>query len=161
MECIAQPRMLRNWLALPSRRAAPGVCRRVFVHSSRENQVRVARREAAQALRDWGLDDEDLEYAVRLIVSELAGNVVRHAADNSPTFRVSVGMDDTAVHVEVRDRHPRHPVLPAAPHADGEGGYGLRLVFDIAAGYRGSGKVVPTADGGKAVRVRLARSAAA
>ncbi|MBF9072833.1 ATP-binding protein [Streptacidiphilus fuscans] len=127
----------------------------MFTHVSDPREVSSARCEATDTLREWGLEDDDLLETVRLIVSELAANAVRHAACMSPTFDVVLSLHDRGVVVEVRDRHPRRPQPMPLPHSRGQGGYGLRLVADLAAARSGSSQVVPMADGGKSVRVHL------
>lgn len=66
---------------------------------------------------------------VRLVVSELAGNAVRHA--NSP-FTVSLGRADRAVSVSVQDGSPGTPALlvPELLDTAGRGVFIVDLVSD-------------------------------
>ena len=69
--------------------------------------------------RLWYLIDD-----VRLVVSELAGNAVRHT--NSP-FTVSLGQADRAVFLSVLDGSPGTPAL-LAPELSDTGGRGVFIV---------------------------------
>jgi hypothetical protein len=61
---------------------------------------------------------------VRLVVSELAANAVRHA--ESP-FKVSLGQTDRAVMLAVQDGSPRVPAL-LAPEVSDTAGRGVSMV---------------------------------
>jgi two-component sensor histidine kinase len=126
----------------------------VFVHETCTRAVPQVRREVVAALGDWGLDDPDFLDAMCMIVTELAANAVVHAAALSPTFDVTLSLDDDFLVIEVGDRNPHRPTPRDAPHSTGHG-YGLRFVADLAAACHGCAMVVPTSDGGKAVRVRV------
>ena|SRR5215207_3678293 len=69
---------------------------------------------------------------VRLLVTELITNALRHAA-LAPGDRVSVraSVDDDVVRIEVRDPGNDGEVAPRAPGPRG-GGYGLFLVDQLA-----------------------------
>ena len=109
-----------------------------------------ARRLISAACADWGLPH--LSWPAELIVSELAGNAVRHGAQ-------PIGLVAAAraryLHIVARDGDPRLPrrldvpsgVLPVA-------GYGLRLVDAVATAW---GCLRTT--GGKAVWATLRRDA--
>jgi anti-sigma regulatory factor (Ser/Thr protein kinase) len=77
---------------------------------------------------------------VVLVVSELVANALRHG-QGAPTLRLT----GTAwrLRIEVTDNSP---VLPAVRRSSSEGGWGLKLVERLAAGWgafhRASGKVV-------------------
>jgi anti-sigma regulatory factor (Ser/Thr protein kinase) len=92
---------------------------------------------------------------VRLLVSELVTNSVRHAQLTSgATIRVSVAMSDGVLRLEVED--PGDGVIRAVPpDREGGGGFGLYLV-DMLAQRWGS-----TNDGKTCVWVELAVSPAA
>ncbi|GHF30540.1 ATP-binding protein [Streptomyces mashuensis] len=118
--------------------------------------VPVARRHVTGALERWGLaaGAEEAEVA-RLVVSELATNAVLHTREESPEFTVEVRVDrDGRLWIGVTDSHPRPPRrLPAAVQQDN--GRGLVIVRFLAAERGGGLSVVPTAEGGKTVWVRL------
>ncbi|MDT0318553.1 ATP-binding protein [Streptomyces millisiae] len=127
--------------------------RHVFHVLSVPEHVPLARREAAKVLADWGIG-EDLLFAASLIVTELVGNVVRHAAVLSPTATVTLAADAEALSLAVADAHPFRPAPLLAAHA--EGGRGLAVVAALAAEAGGSHEVVADEDsGGKRIVVRL------
>jgi serine/threonine-protein kinase RsbW len=77
----------------------------------------------------------DLRASVRLLVSELVSNAVRHAGtDEDRTVRVRLDATPERVHVDVIDEGPG---FEPGPHAirDGdplEAGFGLALVDELA-----------------------------
>jgi anti-sigma regulatory factor (Ser/Thr protein kinase) len=70
---------------------------------------------------------------LRLLVTELVTNGVRHGSKRGPV-EVAVGVDDHVVRVEVSDggRGFSPPEAPM-PRTDGSGGWGLQLVDRLAA----------------------------
>ncbi|MEU6818148.1 SpoIIE family protein phosphatase [Streptomyces sp. NPDC046860] len=87
--------------------------------------------EAARAccerhLSEWGLD-EDTRFNGQLIVSEFAGNAVRHG---SPPARLRL-IFDQALTIEVSDAGGNAPLLRHAQEGD-EGGRGLFIVSQLA-----------------------------
>ncbi|MFH8411447.1 ATP-binding protein [Streptomyces sp. NPDC018019] len=84
-----------------------------------------ARNFAVDALAAWGLiarvDD------VRLCVSELATNAVRHGNALDRCFTLSVSAEEDAVRVAVRDAGPGCP-QPRRPAGSDDSGRGLHLV---------------------------------
>ncbi|MFJ6907780.1 SpoIIE family protein phosphatase [Streptomyces griseoluteus] len=87
--------------------------------------------EAARAccerhLREWGLG-EDVRFNGQLIVSEFAGNAVRHG---SPPARLRL-IFDQALTIEVSDTGGNAPLLRHAQEGD-EGGRGLYIVSQLA-----------------------------
>ncbi|MEV5507887.1 ATP-binding protein [Streptomyces orinoci] len=119
--------------------------------------VPAARREVAAQLGLWGLQPGAavVETAV-LAVSELVTNTVRHAAAVSAQADVHLGMDPRHLMVAVHDRDPRMPRRLHAPHLDGSGGWGLRLVEALAAEAGGRTSIPRDEDGGgKTVLVLL------
>ena len=118
--------------------------------------VGAARRHVAAVLAEWGLPKTDpAADSVQLIVSELASNVVRHAAAGSPTFTVEVRLErHEQLRIGVTDGHPQPPRrLPVAVHRDT--GRGMLIVQALAAEAQGSVSVAPAAEGGKTVWVAL------
>lgn len=100
------------------------------------------RRQAAEAVRALGGDAEAVGV-VRLGVSELLSNVVRHVAD--ARCRVEVEGSGTDVVVTVYDRSPLPPVV-SEPDWDAERGRGLWLLREMVTGFGytrvGGGKAV-------------------
>ena len=78
-------------------------------------------------LRDLGIADDQLDE-IRLVVSELASNVVRHS--DRPTIEVSLAATRTDIVVEL----PGAPtdVVPAAPSRSQFSGRGLLIVRNVA-----------------------------
>jgi anti-sigma regulatory factor (Ser/Thr protein kinase) len=118
--------------------------------------ARAARTFVTDTLREWGLPDGAATLdSVRLIVSELATNVVRHARGLSPTFTVDLRLDcDEELRIGVTDSDPRPPRrLSAAPQRDS--GRGLEIIRHLTAEAAGRMTVEPTAEGGKTIWVCL------
>ena len=80
-----------------------------------------------------GLLEKTVWEDLRLLVTELVTNGVRHGSERGP-LGVGVTVDDAKVRVEVSDcgRGFSPPDAPM-PHADGTGGWGLQLVDRVAA----------------------------
>ena len=80
-----------------------------------------------------GLLERTVWEDLRLLVTELVTNGVRHGSQRGPVG-VAVTLDDERVRVEVSDcgRGFSPPDAPM-PHADGTGGWGLQLVDRVAA----------------------------
>ncbi|MFD9479675.1 MULTISPECIES: ATP-binding protein [Streptomyces] len=101
----------------------------------------------------------DVVDALLLAVSELVGNVVRHAG-GAGRMRVAVAEGGGWLRLEVADRGAGLPRLPA-PRSEvdpeSEGGRGLLMVQLLAAELGGELSVVAQ-EFGKAVRVRVPAS---
>lgn len=70
---------------------------------------------------------------LRLLVTELVTNSVRHAHDMSEWIELDVQIYSNAVHVEVVDQGPGfQPKASPEPHHDRPGGWGLCLVDRLA-----------------------------
>jgi anti-sigma regulatory factor (Ser/Thr protein kinase) len=77
--------------------------------------------------------DASVAFDVRLLVSELVTNSVKHAhvsEDDSITLVVKI--DHDVVHVEVQDEGPGFEPPPTAPPDDADEGWGLFLVEQLA-----------------------------
>jgi anti-sigma regulatory factor (Ser/Thr protein kinase) len=77
--------------------------------------------------------EASVAFDVRLLVSELVTNSVKHAhvsEDDSITLVVKI--DDDVVRVEVRDQGPGFEPPPTAPPDDADEGWGLFLVEQLA-----------------------------
>lgn len=108
----AMEQRIKLRLVLPSNNRAPGI--------AREELARFAR----------GIELVDREYdVVRLLVSELVTNAVRHGgAQDGDKIGVCVQSSDATIRIEVRD-HGLGFELPQPPSVPGaEGGYGLLIV---------------------------------
>ncbi|GAA4815640.1 ATP-binding protein [Streptomyces ziwulingensis] len=118
--------------------------------------VAAARACAVGTLAEWGMPARtEVSDTVRLIVSELATNVVQHTRGQSPTFTVDLALDrDEHLSVGVTDSSPRLPKrLPAAVRQDN--GRGLVIIRWLATECGGRLGVRPTREGGKTVFVEL------
>src|SRR5258708_5139065 len=99
-------------LVLPSNARAPGI----------------ARKELARFARGVELVDRDYD-AVRLLVSELVTNAVRHAgARGREKIGVCVQSSDATIRIEVRDHGIGFELPQPAPDPGADGGYGLLIV---------------------------------
>ncbi|MGW2634393.1 ATP-binding protein [Streptomyces chattanoogensis] len=128
------------------------VRRHVFTVPVQPGAVRAARQEAAAKLAEFGIAPRSLlSDAALLVVSELVANVLRHAADRSPTADVGVTVGAGQLVIGVADRDPRIPDL------EGDAvGAGLRTVAELAARYGGTLSVEPDSAGqGKDVLARF------
>jgi serine/threonine-protein kinase RsbW len=71
---------------------------------------------------------DDVAYSVALVLTEPAGNAVRHAHRPGRTFTVALAHDGAkTIEVEVFDGSPHHPVLNGYD-PDATSGRGLLLV---------------------------------
>lgn len=86
--------------------------------------IAVARNEAADAV---GASYPELSEDVRLVISELATNAVRHAGT---PFRVHAVLGPRSVRVEVEDRSPALPVL-RRPALGAPSGRGFHLIAAV------------------------------
>ncbi|MEU9480921.1 ATP-binding protein [Streptomyces sp. NPDC048191] len=122
-------------MSTPSAAAGKGPAMRHLAQhtfSATPQTVRVARDFAMQALGSWGgcRRGDDL----RICVSELAGNAVRHGSPNSHAYLVRLIRHPDCLHVEVHDRRerathlgvrpPAHPVPEGIPPWDCPGSKG-------------------------------------
>lgn len=102
-----------EWICDP----APGEGRRV-------------RREAAERLRRWAVDEPVVEI-VQIVVEELVANAVDHARS---AFRVGLSAHDGGITVEVHDASPDTPVLRPVD-TSALRGRGLLLVESLSASW--------------------------
>ena len=86
-----------------------------------------ARTFIAETCHAWGLDGS-VDTAC-LIVSELICNTVVHARTDAV---VTVELRGAYLMIQVRDRDPHLPRLPAAPAATAVGGRGLLLIAALS-----------------------------
>jgi anti-sigma regulatory factor (Ser/Thr protein kinase) len=81
---------------------------------------------------EGAIESEQLD-TLRLLVTELVTNSVRHAHEMGERIELDVEIYSNAVHVEVLDRGPGFkPKETPEPHADRPGGWGLCLVDRLA-----------------------------
>ena len=77
--------------------------------------------------------DASIAFDVRLLVSELVTNSVKHAhVSEDDSINLVVKIEDAIVRVEVRDQGPGFDPPPAAPPNDADEGWGLFLVEQLA-----------------------------
>ena len=119
--------------------------------------VPASRAIAGQTLDAWGFArDDSVRQTALLVISELVTNSVRHAARLSPQVDVGLSLTDRELTVAVHDHHPHHPSPLPEPRLDGEGGWGLRLVTELAAESGGALAVRADRNGpGKTVAAHL------
>ncbi|MFF3210481.1 ATP-binding protein [Streptomyces sp. NPDC002886] len=91
--------------------------------------VRAARQFVGDTLGDWGVCERRDD--MRLCVSELATNAVRHGAPLGREFSVRLGWEGEIVAIEVRDSGPGSPVVQQ-PGLGAPSGRGLWLVAELA-----------------------------
>jgi anti-sigma regulatory factor (Ser/Thr protein kinase) len=89
----------------------------------------MARRGVRDALASWGL--AHLDETATLLVSELAGNAVRHARTDGSRLELRIEAAGTWLRIEVSDGDPRPP-RPRAPSGLEESGFGFVLVEALA-----------------------------
>ena len=116
-----------------------------------------ARRAVGEIAGSWGLDPRhDLAYTLRLVVTELVTNAVRHAGVCSPAIDVVVCLTrDGWLQVGVHDRHPFRPkaLLEVVDH---DSGRGLLIVKHLVGECGGRSGIEPDEDaGGKTVWIAL------
>ncbi len=110
------------------------------------------------------IGDED---ALRQVLANLTGNVIRHTPAGSPV-EIGVGRVEDTVVVEVRDHgagiSPEHAervferfyrVDDSRARASGGSGLGLAIVAALVAAHGGTARVLDTPGGGTTVRVAL------
>ncbi|MET3984429.1 ATP-binding protein [Streptomyces sp. NPDC098789] len=131
-----------------------------FTAPSLEESVPQARRAVRDLLGRQGVPaDQDLVYALLLIVSELVTNSVRHAALLSPEVAVEVAIGREWVRVAVEDNHPYRPKALEADFGQ-TGGRGLLLVREVTREAGGVCDVEHTSTGGKVIWAALPLTAA-
>ncbi|MEV7684650.1 ATP-binding protein [Streptomyces bungoensis] len=117
--------------------------------------VRLARRTAEQAWAEWGIGPRHpaVDPAL-LILSELVGNSVRHAAALSPQVTVVYAAGPDCLAFAVHDRHPYRPPLHAS--VIGSRATGLSTVMELTLGLGGTAVVRGDGDGrGKSIWITL------
>jgi anti-sigma regulatory factor (Ser/Thr protein kinase) len=77
--------------------------------------------------------DASIAFDVRLLVSELVTNSVKHAhVSEEDSITLVVKIEDAMVRIEVQDQGPGFEPPPAAPPDDADEGWGLFLVEQLA-----------------------------
>ncbi|WP_052434176.1 ATP-binding protein [Streptacidiphilus melanogenes] len=110
----------------------PTALARMWSVTSAPETVPMMRRRIQNKLASWEIDlDGDLDYGVRLVVSELVTNAILHS--ETPVLSVSlvVSPDRDELFIAVEDGHADHPTLrPSGNDNLPENGRGLRIVSD-------------------------------
>jgi anti-sigma regulatory factor (Ser/Thr protein kinase) len=125
--------------------------------ASQPTAVHWARVHTEDVLRGWALPDFLVEDAVQ-VVSELAGNAVRHAGSDTgrgtegeplaaSRFTVGLWIADCGLIIAVHDQERRPPVRQEAS-PESESGRGLALVDALSASW---GYAYPSSESGKFV----------
>jgi anti-sigma regulatory factor (Ser/Thr protein kinase) len=106
---------------------APAHARRISVHFDADPAAAASARDALLALDDRV--DPELMGDVRLLVSELVTNSVRHSsAPRRDRVEMDVWVDSSTIRVEVRDSGTGFEPQQRAPDRSTPGGWGLFLV---------------------------------
>ncbi|MEU7065650.1 ATP-binding protein [Streptomyces sp. NPDC046161] len=145
---------------LAAARPATPAPARAFIHwvaAPTAASVPLVRARVRAVLEGWRTAAE-LTDSLLLAVSELVGNVVRHAPGAPGRMRVGISCGGGWLRLEVADQAPALPRLPdpgaVGADPDAEGGRGLLLVQLLVA--EASGELsVPAHQFGKSVRVRV------
>jgi anti-sigma regulatory factor (Ser/Thr protein kinase) len=89
----------------------------------------LARQAARDALAAWQM--AHLEETAVLLVSELVGNVVRHARATALAMALFLDLEAATLLIEVHDTDPHEP-RPRTPETLDESGFGFVLIEALA-----------------------------
>ena len=89
----------------------------------------LARRATRDTLASWQV--AHLEETAVLLVSELVGNVLRHARTGALAMALCLDLELASLLIEVHDTDPRAP-RPRTPEALDESGFGFVLIEALA-----------------------------
>lgn len=134
---------------------ATPVCR--FQIPPHNAAVPQARHAVVEVAAGWGLHPaHERADTLRLIVSELVTNAVKHAGMLSPQIDVVLHLTETGwLRLGVHDRHPFRPKA-LLETVDDDSGRGLLIVKHLVAECGGTAGIEPDPDlGGKTVWVAL------
>jgi anti-sigma regulatory factor (Ser/Thr protein kinase) len=121
------PRNGRNGRGAPARRGGPGMRVQLEPGTGAASEAR-----AALSVLDGRIDRNVLDD-IRLLVSELVTNSVRHAsAGPAALVDLHVTSHGRTVRAEVSDEGPGFAPHPRSRSRDDDGGWGLHLVQSIA-----------------------------
>lgn len=129
--------------------------RAVFSPMARETER--VRAFVAQVMGCWRLARRFSEDEIKLVVTELFSNAVRHAKHGGNGVEVMVSWEDGVVRVEVHDPDPRLPQMRELTGLDELSGRGLILVDALTSRWGAR----PKRAGGKYVFAELAELKAA
>jgi len=106
---------------------------RILTRSFRADRQAPGKARSALRVLNGNIDREIAED-VRLLVSELVTNSLRHAGlPNAATVRVSAQLADGVLRLEVEDGGTGGAVSRRKPNRDRGGGFGLNIVDALAA----------------------------
>jgi len=88
------------------------------------------RRHAAMTALRHDAASADLRDQLVLALDEMASNALRHGGGSAVS--ASVRLTDEAYLIEVADRAPSSPPIPAVDRDPSEGGLGLYLIAELA-----------------------------
>ena len=115
---------------MPNSTLEPPVSTELTLRLSPGPEAIPAARQALDGL--VGLVDRTVWEDLRLLVTELVTNGVRHGSERGPV-EVAVALTDEKVRVEVSDSgRGFDPPSAPMPRSDGTGGWGLQLVDRVA-----------------------------
>lgn len=102
----------------------------LFDLPSDHRSVSIARR-LTETYLDSRIQCDDVRHSVKLLISELATNAIRHTAGIQ--FRCRVRLEQDGVRIEVEDRGDAPaPIWPRTASSEDEGGRGLHLVARLS-----------------------------
>ncbi|MFD9123225.1 ATP-binding protein [Kitasatospora sp. NPDC059571] len=127
-----------------------------FTLLPRDTSIRAARNTVGETLCGWGAGDtEDVVDTVKLIVSELVTNAVRHAGQVTALISVTMLLDSQGgFQLGVRDGDQERPHASPVP-SDATSGRGIHIVQTLLGEAGGHCSTECHRDGGKTVWITI------